>query len=585
MSETIDRAATRPAAPDQNTSTTAAAAAAAQAARDAAQGVRDPVRRAELGWEFAERTLPPGAGPAAQAVARVGASARTAMDRTDLPPEQARQVRTVVERLGNAVLDRRIDPHVNDTFRQHLYTLATSGDKSEIAGALAQLKATADVLDRAPLAKGTRVAYDPVKDNGMGRTGLPSPDVAQLDADVYYRTKDGGLHLHNVKQNPSALAREVAHQDKAGSGTLTQLARQQQWQAGGTAAEPRVLAYHMVEPGPHFDKLLAGNNVDHLARLAGGDETSRRFIVGDRAYSVQDFRRMQADGTARAQVHVEALRRQHAASGGAPDTFDARKAFGAYYATHAATPELAAKNFGGVYGEPLRPLTPLPRIELPTVRQGGAHGAVGGAVVAVVRLANDGKPAFDAAKDVAGHTALGAATGAAAAAGERVLTPRLDRAIGPGVERAARSVAERAVTAIPEKAAAIGAGTRTLATRMGGATVVGAALGAGVSAYENRAGLAKGDSKAIGNVAADTGVAVGSIAAGMAAGAAVSGVVAAVATGAAAGSVVPVAGTIVGAAVGLGVGVYAAYSANTSGMRDAVANKVAGWVDGVKGWF
>jgi hypothetical protein len=127
-------------------------------------------------------------------------------------------------------------------------------------------------------------------------------------------------------------------------------------------------------------------------------------------------------------------------------------------------------------------------------------------------------------------------------------------------------------TATPEATAAFGAGARTLASRVGGATVVGAVVATGISAYENREGLARGDSRAIGNVTADATVAVGSIAAATAAGAAV-------------GSVVPVAGTAVGAVVGLAVGVGIAYGAQISGARDAVAHTVSGWVGGIKGWF
>lgn len=62
-------------------------------------------------------------------------------------------------------------------------------------------------------------------------------------------------------------------------------------------------------------------------------------------------------------------------------------------------------------------------------------------------------------------------------------------------------------------------------------------------------------------------------------------IAAATATGAAIGSVVPVAGTAVGAVVGLGVGVAVAYGAELSGARDWVADKAAGVVDTIKGWF
>jgi hypothetical protein len=579
MSETIDRAARSPSSTpsgNNDASVTAAAAVAAQAARDAAQGVRDPVRRAELGWGLAEKAVPDNAGPAAQAVARTGVNARTAMERPDLSPEQRAQVRTVVERLGNAVLDGRLDPHVNDTFRQHLYTLATGDVNDTYKGALSQLQAAAEVLDRAPLAKGTRVAYDPRDGGNTGRTGLPATDVPGLDADLYYRTKDGVLHLDSAKLNPGTLSSEVRADvlgKTAKTDGLSQLARQQVWQGQGTPADPRALGYRMPESGPNFDKLLDGRNIDRLSALVGGDETTRRFTIGDRAYSIQDFRQIVADGKPRADAHVEALRQQHIAEGNPPESFKPGKAYGPYYEAHAATPELASRSFGREYGEPRAAMKPLPPIELPTVKQGGVYGAAGGAVVSAVRLGLDGRISVDDALEITKHTALGGATGAVAAAGERVVTPMVDRAVGTTVQRAATTTAARvAPQAAAETSIAFGAGARTLATRVGGASVVGAAIGAGVSAYENRHGLARGESKAIGNVVADTGVAVGSVAAAMA-------------TGAAVGSIVPVAGTAVGAVVGLAVGVGVAYGAQISGARDAVADTVSGWVDGVKGWF
>ena len=110
-----------------------------------------------------------------------------------------------------------------------------------------------------------------------------------------------------------------------------------------------------------------------------------------------------------------------------------------------------------------------------------------------------------------------------------------------------------------------------MASRLAGSTVVGAAVSAGVSVWQNREGLAKGESKAIGNVTADT--AIGAPRCGGAAG---------VAAGAAIGSVVPVAGTAVGAVAGLAVGVAITYGAEISGARDWAADKIADGVDGVK---
>ena len=184
----------------------------------------------------------------------------------------------------------------------------------------------------------------------------------------------------------------------------------------------------------------------------------------------------------------------------------------------------------------------------------------------LVQIARDGTITLDDARKLAGHTALGGAVGAVTAQGERLLVPVVDRAIGPGVQRAASQVAAQTFEQGAARAASTGVVARTIATRAVGSTAVGVVVTTGISAFENRHGLARGDPKAIGNVTADAAVGGTSILAGVAVGAAV-------------GSVVPVAGTAVGAAAGLVVGVGIAVGAQLSGARDAVADSVAGLID------
>ena len=199
-------------------------------------------------------------------------------------------------------------------------------------------------------------------------------------------------------------------------------------------------------------------------------------------------------------------------------------------------------------------------------------GAATGGGLTLIQTALDGQLTLQDARTVASHTLLGAGVGALQAQGERALMQVVDRAIGSGVQRTATNAAAQSLGQNTAAASSSGVLARSMATRVVGSTAVGTAITTGLSVYENREGLARGDSQAIGNVAADTAVGATSIAASVAVGAAV-------------GSVVPVAGTVVGAAAGLVVGVGIAYGAQISGARDAVANTVSGWVDGIKGWF
>ena len=560
--------------PDNDWGASAAAAAAAQAAREAAQKNHDPMHRAAAGWGIVEKPLPASASLDKRAVADAQANAHTAMTRTDLPPEQAAQLRQVVAHLGNGLVDGRIDPHVNDTFRQHLYDVATKpAEDSDFRGALAQLSRAAQVLDRVTLASGSRLTYDPrFGQPEVTRSGLPILDVPEIDADLYFKTADGVVHIESVKATPDTFADQVDRSLASTSGRPSPLDRQSEWErSNGTPS--RTLGLYALDPGPGFNHLMDDTRLAQLEKLVGKDADARRFVIGDRAYSINDFKQLNADIAVPAKAHVEAQLQKHLDDGHSKKSFKVGPAYNKYYTEHASSAEALMRTLGRPYGEAQPPLSRLAPADLPSVKHGGLFGAAASGGLTLLRVGGDGNFTLDDAKQVAGHTAFGAGTGALTAAGERAFTPVLDRAVGASVQRAATQTAGAvARTATVESTAAFGAGARTLVTRVGGATAVGAVIATGISAYQNREGLAKGDSKAIGNMAADTTVAVGSIAAATAAGAAV-------------GSVVPVAGTAVGAVVGLAVGVGVAYGAEISGARDAVAKTVTGWVDGVKGWF
>lgn len=550
--------------PGDDHSATAAAAAAAEAARIAAQPL-DPQTRAVEGFRIASGTTPPSAGPEAMAVADAAANARTALLRSDLPTDQAQQVRKVIEHLGNAVIDGKIDPHINNTFRQHLYDLATKpADSSDFKGALAQMNRAAEVLDRVQLAGGTRLGYDAGHAQPT-RTGLPVLDIADIDADLYFKTADGTLHIESTKHGANTLADELwdsRRPDKPQS----QIGRQTDWRNHGTTDAPRAAGYYMLDKNADFTGLLDKRNLDQLER-AVGDPKARNIVIGDRAYSVAELRQISADGIAKAQPEMPAFRAQWEASHPGQEFRPIE-----YYRAHMGTPEQAMAALGKTYGEPLPPLRSLPQPELPSVRQGAGVGALAGGAVSIISLAVNGELSVSKTGEVLKHSAAGALAGAATSQGERLLTPVIDRSVGPTVQRAATGIATRVGGTAAADAAGTGLAVRTLATRAAGSTAVGVVISAGVSAYENRNGLARGDSKAIGNVVADTAVGAGSVAASVAAGAAV-------------GSIVPGAGTAVGAVVGLAVGVGVAYGAQISGMRDAISNTVSGWADKVKGWF
>ena len=572
MSFAIDDA-TSASAADSRTADDAALVAAAQArlAQIANQPL-DPAQRAIDGFRVAASTrAPDGAGLEAQMRADAGTNARTALERTDLSATQVRQVRQVIEHLGNAIVDGKIDPQINNTFRAHLYDLATADPAvgGRFQGALAQMTRAAEVLDRVQLAPGTKLGYDVGAGQSTGRTGLDVLNTPDIDADLYFKTADGVSHIESVKAASSTLA-DAAKDAGSRPAEKTQLGRQGLWRAAGTTEEPRSLDLFVLDKHSDFTALTNGKNLDQL-QAAVGDPDARRVVIGDRAYSVNELRTIAHDSVAEAKQNMGAYRADWEAKnpGAKFQPID-------YFRANSGNPDQMMARVGKQYGEPLPPLSELPRPVAPgalrTAAGGGAAGAAASAGITIVSLARNGQLDMQHAGVVAGEAARGGAIGTAFALGERAIAPAVDRAIGATAPRAGTAVAARVATSATADTAAAGLAARTLATRVVGSTAVGVVVSAGVSAWDNRAGLAHGDSKAIGNVAADTAVGAASVASSVAVGAAV-------------GSVVPVAGTAVGAAVGLVVGVGVAYGAQISGARDAIAGAASSAVDRIKSWF
>jgi hypothetical protein len=576
--------------PPDHTADEAAGAAAAEAARVASQPL-DPQARAAEGFRIASGTPDANAGPQAAAIANAGESAKTAMSRTDLPPETQKQVNVVLERLGNAVVDGKIDPQMNNKFKEQIYALATesppepgiksSTQSDKFNDALAHLTRAAQVADNVPLARNTMIAFDPKADTG--KTNLPLPDVPKLDADILYKTRDGTTVVESSKYSTNTMAGKVKDQV---DGTTKQLSLQAEWESKGTAADPRAAGFFMLGEGNRFDALMDKNNVAQLEKTIANHD-ARNIIIGERAYSLNELKTLDAKGTALAGEHVAALKAEHIAAGNTAKSFDTGQAYRNYFKETMATPEAAMKAYGLEVGEPAPQLKPGKMPDIGNVRQGAAMGAAGAGIVSVIQLGmKGGDITLQDVQHAATETGKGAVVGAVSAKAEQYVIPAVERKIGNAIQAKAAQVAEQKVagavlsrslgTAAADTTATAMA-AKTIGSRIVGSTAVGTVVTTAMSAYENREGLAKGDSKAIGNVTADTAVAVVAVGA--------SSILGAAATGAMAGSVVPGLGTAVGFGVGLAVGVGITVAANASGIRDSIASGVGSAVDWVKSWW
>jgi hypothetical protein len=224
---------------------------------------------------------------------------------------------------------------------------------------------------------------------------------------------------------------------------------------------------------------------------------------------------------------------------------------------------------GGFDQGPSTPMRTPPSAVSGTARaagQGAVLGAAADATMTTYGALKDGHISGEEAKDIVANSARGAVVGGAYSVTDRGFVKLADRTTGAAIERSVANTATRLGAA---DAGALSAATRTVATRLGGAGAAGAVISAGMSIYDNREGLAQGDSQAIGRVVGDTAVGASAALSGAAA-------------GAVAGSFVPVVGTAVGAVVGLGVGLVADHVMRAGGVDKAIGQAVASGVDAAK---
>jgi hypothetical protein len=438
------------------------------------------------------------------------------------------------------------------------------------------------------LAAGSKVAYDVGAGNDTRPAGLPPIDATrhkQLDADLYYQKQTGELVIESVKYNPNTLAQSLkTHAAPKGSSSAvaplaqTQIQRQQDWREAGATASPRNVRYvvHDEHQGG-FANLTNPSNLKPLDK-AIGDPQGRHVVVGEHAYSTNELREMgqaaQAKAVSSGDYAAFQARWEKAHPG---ETFRPNE----FYKDVLDTPAKVKGYIGKDYGAPVAELPALAKPQIGNAVHGGGIGGAAGAVMSAAEVLRSGQLDAKGLKHVAAGTATGVAVGAVTARAEAAVAPMVDRTIGNGVQRAATSAAAKMAGTSAAEAASVGFATRTIATRLGGSTMVGAVVSAGFSAYDNRRGLARGDAQAIGQVAADTAVGATAVVVGTAAGAG-AGVLAGMATGAAAGSVVPGVGTVVGGLVG---GAAVLWAAHSSGAREAIASKAADAVNAVKSWF
>ena len=103
---------------------------------------------------------------------------------------------------------------------------------------------------------------------------LPPLDVIRLEADAYYRSADGVLHLDEVKDTPRALA----YKAKAGE----QIKRQVQWLKKAVIENENVVVkqvgYFVPTPEPKFEDVLSPVVIANLKLIDAAQKPGLKFI-------------------------------------------------------------------------------------------------------------------------------------------------------------------------------------------------------------------------------------------------------------------------------------------------------------------
>lgn len=419
-----------------------------------------------------------------------------------------------------------------------------------------------------PEANAARQLIDASRQGGVVNPGELARDLAA----AYARDSQAGTALHAAVNAQLSVQDQQSLSDNL-AGTLGAV-------AGSTGALPDRVPVYRVE-GAGNQRLSIGANgsldIPHV-NTRQGLERNLYINVDDpaRARAFADQRGTQfTDNTIksvevprsylnelRAEAVPESVRRANPERPVIADPTRARDQFGLAGPQIDRLREVAAPGTARNNVQPSAWTAPLR-----AAGHGALVGAAADAALTTVGALRDGRLSADETGDVLASSARGAAVGATYAVTERGLVQVADRIAGPAIHNATAAAAVRMGAA---DAVVTGAAVRTAATRVAGAGAAGAVISAGFSVYENRQGLASGDSAAIGRVAGDTVVGAGAALSGVAAGAAI-------------GSVVPVVGTAVGAVVGLGVGLATDYVLRAGGVDQAVAQAVTSGVDAVKG--
>lgn len=224
----------------------------------------------------------------------LGAMVEQALKRKDLDAATLKSIDETLDGLHGALKNGKLE---NTNAMSDLISNLGKADPKKVSESLAELERANQILKTADLAPGTKVVIGAKEGQQLSRTtGLPDIDVAKVEADVYYKTKDGVLHLDEVKDTFNALTTKLDDSIKADAANPKQFNRYGEWvEKGNKTGEIRQATIKVRNSDPGFDTLLDKDRLKILSDTIGKNPAQTILEAGNRKFNMNDLNQMYQD--------------------------------------------------------------------------------------------------------------------------------------------------------------------------------------------------------------------------------------------------------------------------------------------------
>ena len=154
----------------------------------------------------------------------------------------------------------------------------------------AELQRAAQVIEQGDLASPVAIGVKP----GHKPKDLPPIDIEKVEADTYFRTADGVLHLNEVKNTPNAFVSKLKETADKG-----QFKRYRDWIAKGTELKPaqiREVTVYVKNSQPNFHTIIDKRTIKDLRKtIANHNPDATVLQVGSRNFSLDELQQLLQD--------------------------------------------------------------------------------------------------------------------------------------------------------------------------------------------------------------------------------------------------------------------------------------------------